>query len=80
MSEPTEQWREQAYPLKQVTIQLQGTGKSSNESMIWLLEKVLERLRAGEVTGHEHDDDFGYCFETVSSDGPSFFNTPCGYK
>jgi len=43
------------------------------------LETVLVRLRAGDVAGSNHDDDFGYRFAVdVKSAGPSFFDEPAG--
>jgi hypothetical protein len=74
-------WKTHAYPLQQVTIQLQGTRHSTRESLIRQLETVAARLRAGDASGEEHDDDFGYRFTTDSaSPGPSFFEESAGYK
>lgn len=75
---PSASWRAHAYPLKQITIQLQGTRHSSRESMIDQLETVLERLRAGDTSGCRHDDDYGYAFRVADSDGPSFFDDAGG--
>ena len=80
MNEPSAEWRKHAYPLKQITIRLQGTRHSSDESIIKQLETIIARLRAGDVSGYRHDDDFGYSFDFVSSEGPSFFDTDCGSK
>ncbi len=71
-------WRAHAYPLKQITIQLQGTRHSSHDSIVQQLETVLARLRAGDTAGASHDDDFGYQFQAVESTGPSFFTEPAG--
>jgi hypothetical protein len=72
-------WRAHAYPLQQITIRLQGTRHSSREHIIKQLETVVDRLRKGEVVGCDHDDDFGYAFESdQASDGPTFFEASCG--
>ena len=77
----SEAWKQHAYPLQQVTICLQGTHHSDRESVIGQLEVVLARLRAGDVCGSEHDDDFGYDFEVnPASDGPSFFDEPAASR
>ena len=78
----TEEWIEHAYPLRQVTIKLQGTKHSSREAIIDLLDAVLLRLKNGESYGYAHDDDYGYIFEYVDSvpNGPSFFDAPSGEK
>lgn len=74
-------WIEHAYPLQQVTVQLQGTRHSDRIAVIQQLERVLERLRAGEMHGELHDDDFGYRFTCVEkSPGPSFFDEPAGLR
>lgn len=72
-------WIEHAYPLQQVTIKLQGTRHSDRGEVINLLETVLNRLRAGEIAGAEHDDDFGYSFNVVEeSQQFSFFEGSAG--
>jgi len=72
-------WIAHAYPLQQVIIKLQGTRHSDKASIIRLLETVLTRLKSGDVTGYEHDDDFGYIFEYQAvSTSPSFFDEPAG--
>ena len=74
-----ESWIEHAYPLQQVTIRLQGTRHSLKSSIVSQLETVLARLKAGDTSGQEHDDDFGYAFEYVEAvPGPSFFDEPAG--
>ncbi|MDF9778944.1 hypothetical protein [Pseudomonas baetica] len=74
---PNLAWINHAYPLQQLTIKLQGTRHSNPASIIAYLSKVTARLNAGDSTGQEHDDDFGYHFEFVkASPGPSFFDTP----
>lgn len=76
---PTQNWIDHAHPLQQVTIKLQGTRHSDRDAIIKLLETVAQRLRSGDTTGLEHDDDFGYSFEYVkASPGISFFDDPAG--
>ena len=70
-------WREQAYPLKQITIRLQGTRHSDVPHIVAQLDKIRDRLLQGDITGTDHDDDFGYAFSVAESpDGPSFFDDP----
>lgn len=76
---PTQNWIDHAYPLQQVTIKLQGTRHSERSGIIKQLEKVLARLKAEDMTGQEHDDDFGYSFEYIKeSTGLSFFDDSAG--
>ncbi len=78
---PDQNWVNHAYPLQQVTIKLQGTRHSTPESIIAHLCTVTKRLKAGDATGQEHDDDFGYHFEFVkASPGPSFFDTAASQR
>lgn len=66
---------EHAYPLQQLSIRVQGTRHTNRAELINLLERVTARLKAGQMAGTEHDDDFGYAFEyTDSVPGPSFFD------
>ena len=72
-------WKDHAYPLQQITVQLQGTKRSSRSAIIAQLETVLAKLRAGDLNGEDHDDDFGYRFNVeLSSTDPSFFDEPAG--
>lgn len=64
---PTQNWIDHAYPLQQVTIKLQGTRHSDRSDIINQLETVVARLKAGDIAGQEHDDDFGYSFEYVKA-------------
>ena len=74
-----ENWIAHAYPLQQVTIKLQGTRHSDKAAIVAQLETVLARLKAGDTSGQDHDDDFGYAFEYVQAvPGPSFFDEPAG--
>lgn len=70
--EANAKWVEHAYPLQQITIQVQGTRHS--HKLIEELEIALSRIKAGDLFGYEHDDDFGYRFQVIKeSQGPSFF-------
>ncbi len=72
-----ENWVKHAYPLHQITVQLQGTCRSNRYAIIDQLEEVIARLKRGEQQGESHDDDFGYRFKVQSSaTGPSFFEEP----
>jgi len=74
-------WREHAYPLRQLTVRVQGTRHHDNDALAAQVAIAAERLRAGETAGYRHDDDFGYSFElTESPDGPSFFDESCGAR
>lgn len=73
-------WIAHAYPLQQITIRLQGARHSDKAAIIAQLETVIARLNAGDTMGQEHDDDFGYAFESVECvAGPSFFDKPCEF-
>ncbi|EOK9812835.1 hypothetical protein R1202_RS21420 [Escherichia coli] len=81
-SGPSQAWIEHAYPLQQVTILLQGTRHSEREDIISQLEIILSRLKNGENTGFEHDDDFGYSFQydAAAVGKSSFFDEAAGRK
>ncbi|EOO9660518.1 hypothetical protein CG408_RS24265, partial [Escherichia coli] len=81
-SGPNQAWIEHAYPLQQVTILLQGTRHSEREDIISQLEIILSRLKNGENTGFEHDDDFGYSFQydAAAIGKSSFFDEAAGRK
>ncbi len=76
---PKQSWIEHAYPLQQITIQLQGTRHSSREAVLAQLDDITARLRGGDLAGEESDDDFGYKFEVKpAANGPSLFgDDPC---
>lgn len=74
-------WEDHVYPLKQVTIKLQGTRHSRLEDIIDQLDIVARRLRDGSVIGECHDDDSGYSFTLEEqSNGPSYFCESTGMK
>ena len=76
---PQAVWEGYAYPLKQITVLLQGTRHSEREHVIGQLHTVGARLLAGDMAGTEHDDDFGYSFKVEHvSQGPSFFDGDAG--
>lgn len=77
------EWGKHAYPLQQMTVsvQLQGTRHSERQGVVGLLDDVVRRIKAGEVSGEDHDDDFGYRFNISSANGgATFFDDPAGYK
>jgi hypothetical protein len=77
----SQRWRAHAYPLKQLTVRVQGTRLHDKDALVGQLATVTDRLRAGDTGGHHHDDDFGYSFElTDSAEGPSFFDEACGRR
>jgi hypothetical protein len=72
-------WQKHAYPLQQLTIKLQGTRQSEKGSIIGLLETVLDRLKSGDTSGCDFDDDFGYEFKyEQAAPGSSFFVDAAG--
>lgn len=76
-----QEWIEHAYPLQQITIKLQGTRHSEREAITGQLETITARLRAGDINGTDHDDDYGYSFVANESvKGPSFFEEPCASR
>lgn len=72
------EWVGHAYPLQQITIQLQGARHSDKTEVIEQLESVLARLKAGDIAGCAHDDDFGYRFEYQARVDSSIFDEPSG--
>jgi hypothetical protein len=78
--EENESWRQHAYPLFRVDVTLQGTRHSKHENVFGQMETVLERLKKGEVSGCDHDDDFGYKFVVTSDAYRSAFIGGCGYE
>ncbi|EJT0823836.1 TPA: hypothetical protein PBR04_005529, partial [Escherichia coli] len=55
---------------------------SEREDIISQLEIILSRLKNGENTGFEHDDDFGYSFQydAAAVGKSSFFDEAAGRK
>lgn len=70
------EWIAHAYPLQQTHIDLQCTRHSSRQQLIDMLEKVLARLRTGDESGCEHDDDCGYRFTVINEALSSVFDEP----
>lgn len=62
-----ERWVEHAYPLKLITVQVQGTRHCNFKEMANQLRKVADLIDAGQLDGSDDDDDFGYRF--VIEDG-----------
>ena len=73
-------WRSHAYPLKRITVSVQCTRHGNKESLITLLEAAIERIKAGQEEGTEHDDDFGYRFLFHDDSHHSIFSEPAGYS
>lgn len=70
-------WTSDAYPLKQMLVRIQGTKFSSRDDLLCQLDSVATRLRNGDSSGEDHDDDYGYSFVvTEVAKGPSFFGLP----
>lgn len=68
-------WAMNAHPLKQITIDLQGTRHSEVDHMVKQLQEAAERIKRGETQGESSDDDFGYKFSVNSSSNkPSLFD------
>lgn len=65
-------WKQHAYPLQLVTIELQGTRHSDLAAMLAQLDTVRARLLAGALAGEESDDDFGYRFRLSAPAEPVF--------
>jgi hypothetical protein len=75
----SDSWKEHAYPLKAITIQIQGTRRSELSSMIAQLDEIKLKLLSGLTQGREHDDDFGYRFDVQSNQTTSVFgDAPAG--
>lgn len=70
---PNQQWIEHAYPLKRITVQVQGTRHSDLKDMADQLRRVADLIDAGQLTGKDDDDDFGYCFTVESDETQSIF-------
>lgn len=66
-------WKEQAYPLKRITIELQVTRHSDIEGVLHELDEIREKLLEGYKSGSHHDDDFGYRFVVCESETASIF-------
>lgn len=76
---PGADWVAHAYPLKQLTIELQGTRHASRSDLLRTMQVVIARLEDGHVSGCSHDDDFGYRFEyDQATERPSIFNEAVG--
>ena len=73
-------WKATAYPLNLLSIQAQGTQHASRPSIIKQLEIALERLKAGDVQGEDHDDDFGYRFIEHNAMEYSIFKDGASYR
>lgn len=71
-----DRWEQNAYPLKQVTIELQGTKHSDLISVSKQLLTIMEKIQKGELSGEEEDDDFGFRFSVQNEATSSIFKSP----
>ena len=53
-------WIKDAYPLKRITIELQGTPYSELGSLVNQLDEIKQKVLDGCTSGCDCDDDFGY--------------------
>lgn len=65
-------WIAKAYPLKQITIIIQGQKFSTREEMISQLSEITTRLKLGDDAGEHYDDDFGYLFKSHETNETAF--------
>lgn len=72
-------WRVHAYPLVLATIQVQGIRHTRDEVLVRLFEDALSRIRAGDPSGEDSDDDVGYRFEVMRG-AESIFPDPCSTR
>lgn len=77
----TQQWKDHAYPLKAIQIQLQGTRHSNIASLLAQIKEIVARIEGGDTEGEVSDDDFGYRFGVTSAAETSIFgDEPCTRK
>lgn len=70
---PAQSWIEHAYPLKRITVQVQGTRHSDLKNMADQLRQVADLIDAGQFDGRDDDDDFGYRFTVEDGKAESIF-------
>ncbi len=70
---PSQRWIEHAYPLKRITVHAQGTRHSDLKDMADQLRKIADLIDAGQLTGWDDDDDFGYSFAVETDRAESIF-------
>jgi Ran GTPase-activating protein (RanGAP) involved in mRNA processing and transport len=75
----TQAWKDHAYPLQLIKIELQGTRHSSKAAILAQLKEVVERIERGDVQGESSDDDFGYIF-ALSAPAVSVFDAPASQR
>ena len=74
-------WKDHAYPLQGIKIELQGTRHSNKADLLSQLKEVVERIERGDANGESSDDDFGYKFTVTSAAETSIFGDDgCSYK
>lgn len=60
-----------------IKITAQTPAKEGKESLIFQLESAIRFLKEGKAKGIEHDDDFGFIFETSEGCKSIFGDEPC---
>jgi hypothetical protein len=73
---PNQKWIDHAYPLKLLTVQVQGTRHSDLKDMADQLRKVADMIDQGATNSREDDDDFGFCFTVETNKTISIFPDP----
>lgn len=74
-------WKDHAYPLQAIKIELQGTRHSNQAEMLAQLKEVVARIERGDVAGESSDDDFGYKFAVSGGVETSIFgDDPASHK
>lgn len=69
----TQAWKDHAYPLQGIKIELQGTRHSNQADLLSQLKEVVARIESGDTDGESSDDDFGYKFIVTSATNTSIF-------
>jgi hypothetical protein len=66
---------------KRLTIEIQGRADNDVSALIYQLDKITDRLRAGDYSGAVFLDDFGYRFSVdQESVRPSLFPVEQGFR
>ena len=73
-AEWTAQWRQHAYPLKQLVITVQGNRFTDREWLVKFLNDAVAEFQAGNDFGKSFDDDEGYLFDYRSDVKLSIFD------
>ncbi len=70
---PSENWIRHAYPLKLISVQVQGSRHSIMEDMANQLRDVAQLIDEGKLSGQSSDDDFGFRFVVDNGRSESIF-------